>query len=405
MTQDRGPSSEPELAELRDLDPQARARALQSLLTEKGILSTDAVDEVIAAYEGDVGPMNGARVVARAWTDPDYRERLLSDGIEAVAELDIGINDEVMELRVVENTADTHNVVVCTLCSCYPWAVLGLPPTWYKSPAYRSRVVDEPRALLREEFDTDLPGDVGVEVWDSNSEVRYMVLPRRPEGTEDMSEDELAELVSRNAMIGVERLDDGGAVASDGGARAARSGGSNAPTATGPTTDATAHGDTAGSRVPRADDGPTFAEPWMARSFALAVALTDEDEPNRTWDGFRSELVAELDANPGAEAGSDADYYGAWLAALERFLTDRDLVDVGAFAARATAFDDGDRNAHEFVEGDPHAHADRLPEGHAEGAHHDHGDGHGYAHGHGDEHGHSHDHEEGHGRSHDHDDH
>ena len=192
--------------DLRDIDPQARARALQSILVEEGILSTDAVDEVISTYESDVGPMNGARVVARAWTDPDYRERLLDEGIAAVAELDIGVNDEVMELRVVENTPEVHNVVVCTLCSCYPWAVLGLPPTWYKSPAYRSRVVDEPRALLREEFDTDLPDSVDVEVWDSNSEIRYMVLPRRPEGTEDLSEDELAELVTRNSMIGVERL-------------------------------------------------------------------------------------------------------------------------------------------------------------------------------------------------------
>lgn len=367
-TRDESPPSHPD-PELRDeIDPQARARALQSLLTERGLLSTDAVDEVIATYEGDVGPMNGARVVARAWTDPEYREWLLADGIEAVADLDVSVNDEVMELRVVENTPDTHNVVVCTLCSCYPWAVLGLPPTWYKSPAYRSRVVDEPRALLREEFDTDVPDDVDVEVWDSNSEVRYMVLPQRPEGTGDLSEAELAELVSRNAMIGVERLGDGGAVASDGGARAARGG---------EETSATDELEAAGTPVPRANDsGPTFAEPWMARSFALAVALTDEDEPGRAWDDFQRELVAALEATPGAEDGSDADYYGAWLAALERFLTERGLVDEAALAARATAFADGERNAHEFVEGDPHAHADRLPEGHADGAHHHHDHGH-----------------------------
>jgi len=367
-TRDESPPSHPD-PELRDeVDPQARARALQSLLTERGLLSTDAVDEVIATYEGDVGPMNGARVVARAWTDPEYREWLLADGIEAVADLDVSVNDEVMELRVVENTPDTHNVVVCTLCSCYPWAVLGLPPTWYKSPAYRSRVVDEPRALLREEFDTDVPDDVDVEVWDSNSEVRYMVLPQRPEGTGDLSEAELAELVSRNAMIGVERLGDGGAVASDGGARAARGG---------EETSATDELEAAGTPVPRANDsGPTFAEPWMARSFALAVALTDEDEPGRAWDDFQRELVAALEATPGAEDGSDADYYGAWLAALERFLTERGLVDEAALAARATAFAEGERNAHEFVEGDPHAHADRLPEGHADGAHHHHDHGH-----------------------------
>lgn len=192
--------------DLRERDPEARARALQSLLTEKGLLSSEAVDDVISTHEEDVGPLVGARVVARAWTDAAFRERLLDDGIEAVGELDVEVNDEVMELRAVENTPATHNLVVCTLCSCYPWALLGLPPTWYKTPAYRSRAVDEPRALLREEFDTEVPGDVELQVWDSNSEIRYMVLPQRPPGTEGMSEDELAELVSRNAMIGVERL-------------------------------------------------------------------------------------------------------------------------------------------------------------------------------------------------------
>ena len=191
---------------LREIDPEARARALQSLLIEEGLVTTDAVNEVISTYEEDVGPMVGARVVAEAWTDPAFKQRLLDDGIEAVAELGVGLGDEVMELRVVENDAETHNVVVCTLCSCYPWAVLGLPPTWYKSPAYRSRVVKEPRALLREEFDTDLPESAEIEVWDSNSEIRYMVLPQRPDGTEGMETDQLADLVSRNAMIGVERM-------------------------------------------------------------------------------------------------------------------------------------------------------------------------------------------------------
>jgi len=200
MTDDTDPT------DLRDRDPEARARALQSLLTERGLLSDDAVEAVIATYEEDVGPMTGATVVARAWTDPEFKRRLLDDGISAVAELDVSVEDEVMELRVVENTPETHNLVVCTLCSCYPWAVLGLPPTWYKTPAYRSRAVDEPRALLREEFDTDLPDDVEVAVWDSNSEIRYMVLPQRPPGTEDLDEAELRELVTRNAMIGVERL-------------------------------------------------------------------------------------------------------------------------------------------------------------------------------------------------------
>lgn len=191
--------------DLRDRDPEARARALQSLLTEKGLLSGEAVDDVIAHHEEEIGPLIGATAVARAWTDPAYEERLLADGMEAITELDVAV-DATIELRVVENTPDTHNLVVCTLCSCYPWAVLGLPPTWYKTPAYRSRAVDEPRALLREEFDTALPDDVSVEVWDSNSEIRYMILPQRPPGTDDLTEDELRDLVTRNAMIGVERL-------------------------------------------------------------------------------------------------------------------------------------------------------------------------------------------------------
>lgn len=195
-----------EAVPLREIDPAARARALQSLLIEEGVLSTDAVDEIVAEFEDDVGPLAGKRVVARAWSDPAFKDRLLEDGLAAVAELDVDVNEEVMELRVVENTPGVHNLVVCTLCSCYPWAVLGLPPTWYKSPAYRSRAVDEPRALLREEFDTHVPDDVDCQVWDSNSEIRYMVLPQRPPGAADASESELQELVTRNSMIGVDRL-------------------------------------------------------------------------------------------------------------------------------------------------------------------------------------------------------
>lgn len=212
MTENPNPegAGDPENRPLSDIDPEARARALQSLLIEEGLVTTDAVDELVSLYEEDVGPMVGAQVVAEAWTDPDYRERLLDDGISAVAELGVGLEEEVMELRVVENDSETHNIVVCTLCSCYPWAVLGLPPTWYKSPGYRSRVVKEPRKLLAEEFETEIPEEVSVEVWDSNSEIRYMVLPQRPEGTGGMAKDELADLVSRNAMIGVERL--GGSV-------------------------------------------------------------------------------------------------------------------------------------------------------------------------------------------------
>lgn len=201
------PSIDETVAELADeYDPEPRARALQSLLIEEGLLSTDAVDDIVATYEEEIGPLNGAKVVARAWTDEAYRERLLEDALPAIEELDVEVNGDIMEIEVLENTPDTHNIVVCTLCSCYPWAVLGLPPTWYKSPEYRSRVVREPRALLAEEFDVDLDPDVEINVWDSTSELRYFVLPQRPPGTEDLSEEELVEYVTRDSMIGVDRL-------------------------------------------------------------------------------------------------------------------------------------------------------------------------------------------------------
>jgi nitrile hydratase len=185
-------------------DPEPRARAIQSLLLEKGVVSVDAIDEVIAAYEEEIGPMNGAKAVARAWTDPAFKERLLADADAAIDEF--GFTAGGKPLTVVENTESVHNVIVCTLCSCYPWPVLGLPPTWYKSPPYRSKIVKRPRRTLREEFDLDVSEDVEIEVWDSSSEIRYMVLPQRPEGTEGMSESELADLVTRDSMIGVERL-------------------------------------------------------------------------------------------------------------------------------------------------------------------------------------------------------
>jgi nitrile hydratase len=181
-----------------------RAEALESLLVERGIVDRAAVEAVVRYYEHDVGPMNGARVVARAWCDDAYRERLLADGTAAIAELGLG-GVEGRYLVVVENTPRVHNVIVCTLCSCYPWPVLGLPPSWYKDPAYRSRVVREPRAVLRE-FGLELPDDVEVRVWDSSAEIRYLVLPERPRGTERWSEAELAALVTRDAMIGVARV-------------------------------------------------------------------------------------------------------------------------------------------------------------------------------------------------------
>ena len=182
-------------------DSEVRAKAVESLLAEKGLLSTDAMDEIVDQYENDVGPMNGARVVARAWTDPEYKRRLLENGGDAVAELGYG-DEHSARLVVVENTPEVHNVIVCTLCSCYPWSVLGLPPEWYKSEPYRARVVKEPRAVLSE-FGLDLDDSTEVRVWDSLSELRYMVLPERPPDTDHLTEEELAILVSRDAMIGV----------------------------------------------------------------------------------------------------------------------------------------------------------------------------------------------------------
>jgi len=180
-----------------------RVEAVESLLQEKGLIDPDLVDEIVRQFEEDIGPMNGAKVVARAWTDPGYRARLLDDSTAAIAELGfVGI--EAAHMTVVENTPRVHNVVVCTLCSCYPWAVLGLPPAWYKSPAYRSRVVREPRTLLAE-MGLQIPADVEIRVWDSSAEVRYLVLPERPPGTESWNEEQLAAIVTRDAMIGTAR--------------------------------------------------------------------------------------------------------------------------------------------------------------------------------------------------------
>ena len=180
-----------------------RVAALESLLVERDLITSDVVDAVVETYERDVGPLNGARVVARAWADPEYRARLLADGTAAIGELGYG-GAEGEHLVVLENTAEVHNLVVCTLCSCYPWPVLGLPPTWYKSFAYRARAVREPRAVLAE-FGTTLADDVEVRVWDSSAEVRYLVLPLRPAGTDDLDEPALAALVTRDHMIGVVR--------------------------------------------------------------------------------------------------------------------------------------------------------------------------------------------------------
>ncbi len=182
-----------------------RVQALESLLVAKGLVSSETLDKLVETYENDLGPINGAKVVARAWIDPAYKERLLEDATAAIAELGFsGLQGE--HMVVVENTPDTHNLVVCTLCSCYPWPVLGLPPAWFKDAAYRSRSVVDPRGVLRD-FGLELDESTAVKVWDSSAEIRYMVLPERPAGTEGMSEAELTALVSRDSMIGVARVE------------------------------------------------------------------------------------------------------------------------------------------------------------------------------------------------------
>jgi nitrile hydratase len=185
-------------------DPALRVKSLESLLVEKGLVDPAALDALVDTYEHKIGPRNGAQVVARAWVDSEFKQRLLADGTAAIAELGFGGRGGDY-LQVVENTPSVHNLVVCTLCSCYPWAVLGLPPIWYKSAAYRSRVVIDPRGVLRE-FGLELPKDVEVRVHDSTAELRYLVLPERPAGTEKLKEEELTALVTRDAMIGVAKV-------------------------------------------------------------------------------------------------------------------------------------------------------------------------------------------------------
>lgn len=185
-------------------DPTLRVKALESLLVEKGIVDRAALDALVDTYENKIGPRNGARVVARAWVDPAYKARLLADANDAMADFGF-LSRQGDRMVVVENTPKVHNLIVCTLCSCYPWPVLGLPPVWYKSAPYRSRAVIDPRGVLRE-FGVQFAEDVEVRVWDSTAELRYLVLPERPEGTERMSEDELAALVTRDSMVGVAKV-------------------------------------------------------------------------------------------------------------------------------------------------------------------------------------------------------
>jgi nitrile hydratase len=282
-----------------------RTKAIESLLLDKGLVTPDSLDAVLTAYENDIGPLNGAKVVARAWIDPAYKERLLKDGTAAVAELGFGgLQGE--HLVVVENTPSVHNVVACVLCSCYPWPVLGLPPFWYKSPAYRSRIGGKPREVLRE-FGLEVAESAEIFVWNSSAATRYMVLPERPAGTDQMSEDELATLVTRDAMIGVAhvQLD------------------KRPPSALPERHVANMEGVAA---LPRKSGELIFQAPWEGEAFALAVALCERGI--YPWSDFQGHLIAAIATADGRQRPLEMQptYYEHWLTALEALLIEKRIL-------------------------------------------------------------------------------
>ena len=294
-----------------------RTKAIESLLLEKELVTPERLDAVIKTYENDLGPLKGAKVVAHAWVDPAYKERLLKDGTAAVAELGFtGLQGE--RLVVLENKPDVHNVVACVLCSCYPWPVLGLPPFWYKSPAYRSRIGGNPRGVLRE-FGLELEDAVEIFVWNSSAQTRYMVLPERPSGTEHMSEEELVALVTRDAMIGVAR------VQLDKLARA-----TPAPSQR---RIADMEGETA---LPRQSGELIFQDPWEGEAFAMAVALCEQGL--YPWSDFRDQLIARIAVAEQKEQPPESSptYYEHWLAAFEALVIEKEILTKEKIDARAT---------------------------------------------------------------------
>lgn len=301
-----------------------RTKAIESLLLEKELVTPERLDAVIKTYESDLGPLNGAKVVAHAWVDPAYKERLLKDGAAAIAELGFtGLQGE--RLVVLENKPSVHNVVACVLCSCYPWPVLGLPPFWYKSPAYRSRIGGNPRSVLRE-FGLELDASVEIFVWNSSAQTRYMVLPERPVGTEHLREEELAALVTRDAMIGVARVQPDKPAMS--------------PSAPSQRRIADMEGKTA---LPRHSGELVFQDPWEGEAFAMAVALCEQGL--YPWSDFRDQLVAQIAAVEQKEMAPEASptYYEHWLAAFEALVVEKQIltktqIDTrGAWLARAAS--------------------------------------------------------------------
>ena len=291
---------------------EVQAKAIESILEEDAVVTPADLDAVLNAYQNDIGPLNGARVVARAWLDPAFKERLVLNGAEAIAELGFGgLQGE--GLMVVENTPRVHNTVVCALCSCYPWPVLGLPPFWYKSTAYRSRIGGRPREVLRD-FGLEISEEREILVWNSSAQTRYMVLPERPAGTAGMSEDALARLVTRDAMIGVAevQLDN-------------------------KTTQTIAHRRVADMEgegaLPRQSGELIFQNPWEGIAFAVAVALCEQGR--YSWSEFQERLVAQIAAADQQVPKVRPTYYECWLVAVEALLVDKCILSPRKLGTRA----------------------------------------------------------------------
>ena len=284
-----------------------RVKAIDALLVEKNLVSDELLDTVLDSYENDIGPLNGCRVVARAWTDPAYKARLLENGTAAIAELGFGgLQGE--HLVVVENTPETHNVIVCALCSCYPWPVLGLPPFWYKSQSYRSRVIGRPREVLQE-FGLELAEDIRIQVWNSNFKTRYMVLPERPFGTEQMTQDELMAIVTRDAMIGVAQVEPEKKQPPGFSRRHAQRQVSDM------------HGNAA---LPRKSGELQFQDPWEGEAFAMAVVLCEQHLYE--WSEFQERLIAEIASADQPASATGPTYYESWLTAFEKLLDAKSIL-------------------------------------------------------------------------------
>ena len=292
-----------QLTPAQNREREIRVKAIEALLAEKGFVSSALLDTVLDSYENDIGPLNGCRVVARAWTDPAYKARLLENGSAAIAELGLGgLQGE--HLVVVENTPQTHNVIVCALCSCYPWPVLGLPPFWYKSRSYRSRVTGQPREVLRE-FGLELDKNIQIQVWNSTFQTRYMVLPERPAGTEQMTLAELTAIVTRDAMIGVARVEP--EKQQQPGLSRRHVSDMQGPAA-----------------LPRQSGELQFQDPWEGIAFSLGVALCEQR--HYAWSEFQERLIAEIAGADQQPPETRPAYYESWLTTLEKLLDAKSIL-------------------------------------------------------------------------------